>query len=356
MDTAFAPESGNQPSAGSTLASAGFWGLLATQFLTATNDNIFRWLVIGLGKQHVPESQHGAILMAGTVCLVLPYLVLSAPAGYLADKFPKRSVIVGCKLAEIVFMLVGVGAILCGRMTGGWAVILLLTTVALLGAQAALLSPSRAGSIPEILRPELISKANGLNTLFTVIATVIGMVIGNWLVDATGPKGLDRWWISAVVLVGTAVLGVLTSLPIPRLAPGNPTRHFPWDAAQQTWRDLKLLGSNLPLFRVALGVAFFYGVGALAQLNIDQLAAEGGGAAASAKSPLLLALIAGVCTGSVLAGIWSRDHVELGILPLGAFGVAASSLLLLTTAILGFSQSASGMPRACHWALRTAQR
>src|SRR5205085_6786204 len=29
-------------------------------------------------------------------------------------------------------------------------------------------------------------------------------------------------------------------------------------------------------------------------------------------------------------GIWSRDHVELGILPLGAFGVSLSSLLLWT--------------------------
>jgi acyl-[acyl-carrier-protein]-phospholipid O-acyltransferase/long-chain-fatty-acid--[acyl-carrier-protein] ligase len=327
---AICAENESPATAGGTLLSPGFLGLLATQFLTATNDNIFRWLVIGIGKQHVPESQHASILTAGTVCLVLPYLLLAAPAGYLADKYAKRSVIVGCKLAEIFIMLIGVAAILCGHLTSGWAVILMMATVALLGAQTALFSPARAGSIPESLKPELISKANGLFTLFTVIATVIGMVIGNWLVDATGPKGLDGWWLSAIVLLGVAALSVITSLPIARLPPGNPSRHFPWDAPQQTWRDLKLLGSNLPLFRVALGIAFFYAIGGLAQLNIDQLAAEGGAINASAKSPLLLALIAGVCTGSVLAGIWSRDHVELGILPLGAFGVALNSLLLFT--------------------------
>src|SRR5436190_16372525 len=140
-------EGGRQSTAGGSLLSSGFLGLLATQFLTATNDNIFRWLVIGIGKQHVPESQHASILTMGTVCLVVPYLILAAPAGYLADRFPKRSVIVGCKLAEIAIMLVGVLAILCGRMTGGWAVGLMMTTVALLGAQAALFSPARAGSI-----------------------------------------------------------------------------------------------------------------------------------------------------------------------------------------------------------------
>jgi acyl-[acyl-carrier-protein]-phospholipid O-acyltransferase / long-chain-fatty-acid--[acyl-carrier-protein] ligase len=323
-------------------------GLLATQFLTVTNDNIFRWLVIGVGKQHVPESQHGAILMAGTVCLVLPYLVLAAPAGYLADRYSKRSVIVGCKVAEVLFMLVGVGAILAGNLPGTIAVVLLMATVALLGAQAAILSPARSGSIPELVRPELISKANGLATLLTVVASVVGMVVGNWLVDVTGAKGLEQWWISAVVLLGMAGVGVVACLPIDRVAPGNPGRHFPWDAAQQTWRDLRLLASNLPLYRVALGVAFFYAVGALAQLNIDQLAAEGGVAAASAKSPLLLALIAGVCVGSVLAGVWSRDQVELGILPLGAAGVAISSLLLFTVPAQLFD--ATSVTRGFVWA------
>mgnify|MGYP003449362316 CR=1 FL=1 len=43
-----------QPDLGTTLivciVSASFLGLLATQFLGAANDNILRWLVIGIGK------------------------------------------------------------------------------------------------------------------------------------------------------------------------------------------------------------------------------------------------------------------------------------------------------------------
>src|SRR3954468_20128507 len=350
MDAAHASDSSSATGTGRSLLSAGFLGLLATQFLTAANDNIFRWLVIGLGKQHLDKSHHSAVVTAGTVCLVLPYLLLAAPSGYLADKYPKRSVILGCKVAEIIIMLFGVAAILCGHFSAQWSVGLMLATVGLLGAQAALFSPARAGSIPEMLQPELISKANGLFTLFTVIATVVGMVIGNWLVDVTGDKGLDRWWLSAIVLIGVAAAGLLTSIPINRLPPGNSDRHFPWDAPRQTWRDLRLLASNLPLFRVALGIAFFYGVGALAQINIDQLADEGGGINASAKSPLLLALIAGVCMGSILAGVWSRDQVELGILPLGAFGVALNSLLLYTVSKQLFLPNAavtSGFMWAC---------
>jgi acyl-[acyl-carrier-protein]-phospholipid O-acyltransferase/long-chain-fatty-acid--[acyl-carrier-protein] ligase len=346
-------------SAGGTLAGLGFLALLSTQFLTALNDNIFRWLVIGLSKHLVPPGQVGNVLMAGTAAFVLPYLVLAAPAGYMADKYRKRSVIVGCKIAEIVIMVLGVVAILSGSLGTGVVLTLLFASVALMGAQSALFSPARAGSIPEILRPELISKANGLFSLATVIASVIGMVIGNKLADVVDPDHLQtmaNWWLAAVVLIGVAALGTLTSLPIPALAAGDPTRKFPWDAPQQTWRDLRTLAANLPLLRVALGVAFFYALAALAQLNIDQLAAEGFGEQAavasvdnsavpdvknivseSAKSPLLLALIAGVCVGSVLAGFWSGDHVELGILPLGAFGVALFSLLLFTVPVQIFT-------------------
>src|SRR5437868_6167990 len=150
MDAAHASDLPSTPAAGRSLLSAGFLGLLATQFLTATNDNIFRWLVIGLGKQHLDKSHHSAIVTAGTVCLVLPYLLLAAPSGYLADKYPKRSVIVGCKIAEIFIMVIGVAAILCGQFTAPLAIGMLMTIVALLGSQAALFSPARAGSIPEL--------------------------------------------------------------------------------------------------------------------------------------------------------------------------------------------------------------
>ena len=322
------------------LFSPGFLGLLATQFLTAVNDNIFRWLVIGIGKDHVADyaKQHGSgtwlsegnVLMAGTACFVLPYLVLAAPAGYLADRYRKKQVIVACKIAEIVIMALGIGAIMLGNLPAATALALLFAVLALMGAQSALFSPARAGSIPEVLHPDCISKANGLFGLATVVATVIGMAIGCWLADYTEPKGMTSVSASALVLIGVAFIGTLTSLAISSLPAGNPSRTFPWDAPIQTLRDLKQLGSSLPLLRVAVGIAFFYAIGALAQLNIDQLAAEGGAAGDTSKLPLLISLIAGVCVGSVLAGIWSGDHVELGILPLGAFGMAAGSLLLFT--------------------------
>ena len=97
------------------LMSTSFVGLLAMQLLTAMNDNIFRWLAIGIGKQFVQPHQISYVLTAGTALFVLPYLLLAAPSGYLADRFSKRTVIVVCKFAEILLMSLGVLAIWIGN-------------------------------------------------------------------------------------------------------------------------------------------------------------------------------------------------------------------------------------------------
>src|SRR5688500_16502068 len=127
-----------------SLLSASFLGLLATQLLGATNDNILRWLVIGIGKDY-PGVNVSHLLALGTAVFVAPYILLAAPAGYLADRFSKRQVIVLCKVGEALIMAVAVAGILFGHV---W---FMLVVLSLAGAQAALFGPSKLGSIPEMV-------------------------------------------------------------------------------------------------------------------------------------------------------------------------------------------------------------
>ncbi|HYO25598.1 MAG TPA: MFS transporter, partial [Lacipirellulaceae bacterium] len=306
-----------------SLVSAGFLGLLFTQFLGATNDNILRWLVIGIGKDYASVDVN-LLLGLGMGVFVLPYIVLSAPAGYLADRFSKRQVIVACKVGEIAIMALAVAGILIGHI---WFMMLVL---GLAGAQAALFGPAKLGSIPEMVDETRISAANGLIGLTTVFSTMAGMFLGSWLADNTGDKGQQHWHWSALVLVGVAVAGWLTSLLIERLPAADPSRRFPWKMAQQSWADLKTLSHTPAMLRVALGITFFWALGALAHLNIDQFVFESGGAKQIQVFPLVAALVLGIGVGSVLAGVWSAGRVELGILPLGAGGLVAVCLLLFS--------------------------
>ena len=327
------------------LSSRSFTGLLITQFLGAVNDNMFRWLVVPIGKEIVGEEKAGAALAVGLACFVLPYLLLAAYAGYLADRFSKRTVIVGCKVAELVIMVLGVGAILIGELN------LMFVVVALMGSQSALFGPSKLGSIPEIVRTDRISAANGLIGMTTVLAIVVGTVAGNFLYELTRPLGQENWWISAAALIGVASAGLMTSLLIAPLRSANPARKFPVDAPRQIFRDLAALGSRRPLLRAAMGCAVFWGLGALAQMNVDLFVITELFGKQLDVGVMLAMLAAGVGVGSVLAGILSAGRVELGIVSLGAAGIAASSMLLFAV-----PDSHSGVPSfayvwTCGWLL-----
>ncbi|HEX5472011.1 MAG TPA: MFS transporter, partial [Lacipirellulaceae bacterium] len=305
-----------------SLRSMTFIGLLLTQFLGTTNDNTLRWLVIGVGKELVPHNQISSVLAIGSACLVLPYLLFAALAGYLADRYSKRDVIIWCKVAEIVLM--ALSAFVLGHEY------LMFGVVLLTGSQAALFGPAKLGSIPEMLKAEKISAANGMMGLATVVATAVGAGIGNWLTVLTGTQFHERWWISAVVMVVVAIAGLASSFLIMPLKAADPSRIFPRDMARQTIRDLKTLGHDRALLRVAFGIMFFWTLAMLANLNIDQFAFEGNVTKQTQVTALLGSLIVGVGIGSVLAGVWSGGKVELGILPIGAGGLALFSFLLYT--------------------------
>ena len=306
----------------SNLWKPGFQGLLWTNWLTAINDNIFRWFVIGVGKTFVAPQYYGQILMFGTVCFVLPYILFASPAGWLADRFSKRQVIISCKVAEIIIMALGVVALLCQSL------FLLMSAVFLMGAQSALFAPSKVGTIPELLGENEISKGNGIFNLATLSAVVIGMGVGGKLADLAGEFGQENVWLTALVLIGIATLGTAVSLLIQRLPAARPSAKFPVNFAGENVADIVSLFKSGPLFRVAMGVIFFWAIASFAQLNIDVFADQSGGITESERTPLLVSLLLGVGVGSVLAGLASGDGIELGLVPWGAIGIAIFSVLL----------------------------
>ncbi|MCA9100599.1 MAG: MFS transporter, partial [Planctomycetales bacterium] len=277
-----------------------FLGLLVTQFLGAMNDNIFRWLVVPIGK-HIAGPEHAATaLSAGLACLVLPFILFASQAGYLADRYSKRRVIVGCKVAEVVIMALGVLAIWLGN------VYVLYGVLFLMGTQSAMFSPSKLGSLPELVRSDRLQTANGLIGLSTIAAIMAGSVLGGFLYAWTGDTGQGHLWISAAALLGVAGVGLLTSLMIRPLAVANPERVFPKHPFQQTMRDLGMMWSDAGLKWVALAIAFFWGVGSLFQLNVDAFATLELGVPQESVGPLLAALCLGIGIGSAAAGAISR--------------------------------------------------
>ncbi|MGW8257827.1 MAG: MFS transporter, partial [Thermoguttaceae bacterium] len=274
------------------------------------------------GAQPTAGQCKAIAVSAGLAILVLPFIVFAAPAGYFGDRFSKRSIIVACKVAEVVLMFLGVIVILYGNL---WLMFLILF---FMGAQSAIFGPSKYGSIPEIVRPECIPAANGLIAMSTILAIVLGSVGAGFLYEWTKPLGQTHWWLWAGAIVGTAAIGTLTSLPIRRLKPADAARRFQWNFARQSLSDLRALASIRPILWAALGSAMFWALGGLCQINVDGFGAAQLKLSKEYIGPLLGILALGVGAGSILAGVISRGRIQLGLIPLGAAGIALSHIML----------------------------
>ncbi|MBL6706556.1 MAG: MFS transporter [Planctomycetaceae bacterium] len=311
------------------LGSRSYLGILFTQMLGALNDNMFRFFAVCVAK---PVLGNETALAIGAAVFTVPYLLLAVPAGFFADRFSKRSVIVNCKIAEIAIMILGVLAIMSGNI---W---LLVAVVAFMGGQSALFSPAKYGAIPETVTHEHLSTANGAMGLVTVGASAIGTALGYWLAEAAAPDITNPTWeslqIPTMLLVGVAFVGLFTSLVIERLPAADKNRKLELNFVGATVRDLRFLKSSRPLFRTALGIAFFWMLASLAQMNIDPFAEHVLGLKQSTIGLLMAVLVLGLGGGSVFAGIVSGGKVELGLVPLGACGITVSAVLLFVSGYL----------------------
>ena len=335
-----------------SLWNRGFIALLITQFMVSFNDNVFRWLIIPIGKYCEgwnTESGQALILSLGAITFLLPFVLFTPYAGFCTDRFSRRSVMIWCKVAEIVFLIGGIFAILAQSVPG------MLTILCLLGVQGAFFSPSKYGSLPDLVPPEKLSAANGVIAMTTMIAVVGGQVLGGLLFTLTtafgndgnpltlNSSGLENSWIWIVSLLGVATLGWISSLFVTPLAVADPKAKFPLNPATQICKDIYTLAKLRWIFIPALGSAFFWGVGALSQTNID-LYAQWILRISQVEAMYLIAILSfGIAAGSIMAGVISKHRIELGLVPIGALGITVCGFLLAFTPEINEAGRTAGM-------------
>jgi acyl-[acyl-carrier-protein]-phospholipid O-acyltransferase/long-chain-fatty-acid--[acyl-carrier-protein] ligase len=313
------------------LWSRSFFCLLIVQFLTVLNDHTFRWLVVPIAK---PILGHAAALSLGLAAFTVPFIILATPAGYLADRFSKAWVIRICKTAEVAIMGMGFVALLSGNIS------FLIFIIFLTGALAALFSPAKSGCVPELVDEPLLSKANGLMGLVTVAPAALGFLLGNLLSTTAMPTAdstitLSSLRLSMSVVMGIAIVGWIVSFGLKSVIAADPSRAIPWNPFLETKEAFQRLKADTPLLRTAIGIAFFWILASVAQLNVDQLGEKDLGLSQEEIGVMGMMLVLGVGLGSLLAGLWSGGHVELGIVPLGAIGMAFWSVMLCLAGTYG---------------------
>lgn len=295
---------------------------MVTQFLGASNDNIFKVILTLIVVSELMKAQEGITsLVLINVFFVAPFILFSPFAGSLSDRFSKTSIIRSMKLMEVVVMLLATICIAAGQTYA------LLGVLFLTGLQSAIFSPAKYGILPELLRHSELSRGNGYIQFWTFLAIIGGTALGGFLTSGleTSP------YLPGIVLVSLSLCGLLASGFVGKAPAANPEtslRFNPLDALG----TLKEMKSDRGLFLSMLAISYFWAVGSLYQLNLALYAKQLGGWSDVQTSLLMAALGLGIGTGSLVAGAVSEGKVELGLVPIGALGLSVfGSALVWTT-------------------------
>ncbi|NIA27548.1 MAG: glycerol acyltransferase, partial [Desulfobulbaceae bacterium] len=229
----------------SLLGQRRFAPFFATQFLGALNDNIFRQgLIILITFQGVLVAgmNHSQLANVAGALFILPFFLLSATAGQLADKYEKSMLMRRIKLLEIGLMLIAAYAFLTQFYP------LLLFVLFLMGCQSTLFGPVKYAYLPQQLTPEELIGGNALVEAGTFVAIIAGLIIG----------GVTMQTLLGVCLISVAIAGYLASRQIPTTRAVDPELKISLNAWKATWRIVGFAREDRTVFLSILGISWFW--------------------------------------------------------------------------------------------------
>ncbi len=311
----------------------------ATPFLMAVFLNAF----VDLGHKIVIQNtifklydgQEQVILTAIVNGLILlPFILLFSPAGFISDRFPKNHVMRYSAWAAVGLT---VGITLCYAAGWFWAAFAM---TFLLAVQSAIYSPAKYGYLKGFFGKQNLAEANGIVQAISIVAILAGTLLMSVLFEMWYPEGSTNKSevLQSLVPIGfMLIIGSIAELimmyRLPQVDQGTQER-FDIKAYSQG----KLLKTNLQpvlsrdVIRLSIvGLAMFWSIGQVMLASFPAFAKEQIG---ETNTLVIQAIIAatgiGIALGSTIASRFSRNYIETGLVPLGAAGIGIGLWILPT--------------------------
>jgi hypothetical protein len=291
-----------------------FGPFFGVQFLGAFNDNVFKQaLVIMLAFETASFTtmSSDALQNLAQALFILPFLLFSATAGQIADKYEKSKLITLTIALELAIMAIGA----VGLMTKNLPV--LLAALFLGGVQSTFFGPVKYAILPQHLKETELIGGNALVEGGTSIAVLLGMLYGGWLI-AQGHWGLGAVAISTCAI---SLIALVVSRFIPPAPAADPALRINWNPVTETWRNLRHLTERRTVFLSILGISWFWFYGSILVTQFPNLARNVLHGSEHVVTLLLLVFSVGVAVGSLLCERLSGHKVELGLVPFGSIGL-----------------------------------
>ena len=228
-----------------SVGTRGMLPLLCAQFLSALADNALLFVAIALLQAKFAPNWQIPLLQE---FFVLSYILLAPFVGPFADSYPKGRVM----LIANTIKLIGATAMMLGLNP--------LVSYGLVGIGAAAYSPAKYGILSELVSREQLVKANALMEGSTIVAILLGAVLGGFLAS-------QHLTIALIVVSGCYFAAALMNLLIPKLTAFRSVKTFsPYALVQHFQLVLIQLIVNRDARLALLGWSVFWGAGATLRL------------------------------------------------------------------------------------------
>ena len=261
------------------------------------------WLVLEL------TDNNGIALGVTTGLQFLPMLLVGPWAGSLADRYSKRKVLM---FSQAFMGVVGafLGLLVLTEVVQVWHVFVL---AALLGVGASIDAPARQSFVIEMVGPDDVSNAVGLNSASFNLGRVIGPALAGFLIVlfGTGPVFLINAVSYIAVILALRAMRVADLQAAPRTSRGK----------GQVREGIRYV-RNRPDLMLVMVIVFFVGTfGLNFQMTSALMATEVFDKGAGEYGLLGSVLAIGSLSGALLAARRGRPRLRLVVLSAVAFGL-----------------------------------
>jgi len=306
-----------------------FLPLFTTQFLGAFNDNLFKTSMVLFATYAIfddagTEASFNAV---ATGISILPFFLLSALAGQLADSFDKAKIIRLVKTAELFIMAVGAAGLLLaknGHTRTGMG--LMLGAVLMLGIHSTFFGPIKYAILPQHLKPDDVLGGTGLVEAGTYMAILLGTVIAGWL-PVEG---------AAIAVMVVAAIGWVAGRQVPPAPRMGPELKLNYNPLTASWRLIAATLHIPRLFLAICAISFFWTIGAVLIIVFPPLVKNVLTADETVASFAIAIFSVGVAIGSVVVNTLLKGHISARYSPVS---VIAMGVLICLFSVLASNWS-----------------
>ncbi|MCH7592167.1 MAG: MFS transporter [Planctomycetes bacterium] len=313
-----------------------FMLLWAAYGISAIGDHISELAVLKTQNAVNPAVDVTPLDARMTFLFFVPFFILGPLAGCLADRLPRRGLMITADLARFAVLL-SFGVLM--GLTREWTAWGPFLPLVLVGTFAALFSPARAALLPTLIRRDQFVRANSLISGLGIIAAMVALLVGGYLAEHYDPQIAFR--VDAATFLASATL--LCMLRAPRQRAASNDRYGVAEIVRQVKEGFRYTACHRRVIELLAVAAVVWFSGALIKCVIPAIVRDTYGGTYQDIGGFRIYLGIGFIVGSVAVSILGDALRGEIAITWGLFGVSAAVIVFASSVFLPLS------PTALYW-------